>query len=264
MPSSLVRLVPVLLLAFGVAACGNGDESGPSEPEATPMGRTFLSTEVEGAPIPGGGPLSLQFTDGTVIAYAGCNTISGAVTLDEHVLRVDELASTLIGCPGDLADADQWVDTLLSSAPTWQLDGDTLTLKNNEQTVTLLDKKIAQPDKPLRGTTWVVNGLITPDAQIQSQAIIDAKPTLVIAEDGAVSGSAGCNRLTGTATVEPSHDAAKVTFQVATTKMMCPPEVMEVEAAVLRVLDGQTTATIDADVLTLRNANGHGLTLTAR
>ncbi|WP_067835115.1 META domain-containing protein [Nocardia lijiangensis] len=264
MSFSLVRFAPVLLLAFALAACSSGDDSGPAEPAATPMGRTFLSTEVQGQAIPGGGPLTLQFADGRVTANAGCNTISGAVTFDDNVLRVEELASTLIGCPGELADADRWVDTLLNSAPTWKLDGDTLTLQNNEQTVTLLDKKVARPDKPLRGTTWVVNGLITPDAHVRSQAIDDAKPTLVIAEDGAVSGSAGCNRLTGTATVEPGQDGEKVTFRLGTTKMMCPPEVMEVETAVLRALDGTTTATIDADVLTLRNDNGHGLTLTAR
>ncbi|MEV6387907.1 META domain-containing protein [Nocardia xishanensis] len=264
MASSLLRFVPVLLLAFGVAACSGGDDTEPGEPGATPMGRTFLSTQVQGEPIPGGGPLSLRFADGKVIAYAGCNTISGAVTLDDHVLRTEELASTLIGCPGEAADADRWVDTLLTSAPTWKLDGDTLTLRNDEQTVTLLDKKVAQPDKPLRGTTWVVNGLITPDAQIRSQAVVDAKPTLVIAEDGSVSGSAGCNRLTGTVTTEPGQDGEKVTFRLGATKMMCPPEVMEVETVVLRALDGTTTATIDADILTLRNQNGHGLTLTAQ
>lgn len=46
--------------------------------------------------------------------------------------------------------------------------------------------------------------------------------------------------------------------------MMCSPEVMEVERAVLATLDGTAQATVDADTLTLRNPNGHGLTLRAR
>jgi heat shock protein HslJ len=45
--------------------------------------------------------------------------------------------------------------------------------------------------------------------------------------------------------------------------MMCGPEVMEVERAVLAALDGTAQATVDADTLTLRNPNGHGLILRA-
>ncbi len=46
--------------------------------------------------------------------------------------------------------------------------------------------------------------------------------------------------------------------------MMCDPVTMEVELAVHAALDGTAQATVDADVLTLRNPNGHGLTLRAQ
>lgn len=264
MPRSLVRFAPLLLLVFGAAACSGEDDTG--EPAATtpPHDRTFLSTEVEGEPIPGGGPLTLTFGTDRISANAGCNTASGTVAFEGDVMQVGQLASTLMGCTGDTAGADQWVDTLLSSNPTWRLDGDTLTLRNADQTVTLLDKKVADPDRPIQGTTWVVTGLITPDAHIRSQALDDAKPTLTIAEDGGLTGTAGCNRMMGTAAVEPGPDSTVITFRAGTTKMMCAPEVMEVETAVLQALDGRTTATVDANQLTLRNDNGHGLTLTAQ
>ncbi|MEV0292349.1 META domain-containing protein [Nocardia sp. NPDC050710] len=264
MSAHFVRLASILLLALGAAAaCSSDSGSGTDSatPAPTPVGHTYISTGVEGAPIPGGGPLTLTFTTDRITAYAGCNTMSGTMTLDEHTLRVEQLASTLIGCSGETADADEWAHRLLTSAPGWQLDGSTLTLKNNDQTITLSDKKVAQPDKPLKNTTWVVTGLITPDAQIHSQTIEEVKPNLRIAEDGAVSGSAGCNRMTGTATVDPS--GSPVTFQIGTTKMICPPEVMEVEQTVLQALDGKATATVDANLLTLRNDNGYGLTLRA-
>lgn len=226
------------------------------------MGKAYISTEVKGKQIPGGGPLTLTFADDRVTANAGCNTATGPVTLDGGVLTVGQLAMTLMGCPGETDGADGWMDGLLKSAPTWKLDGSTLTLTGNGDgiTVTLLDRKVAAPDKPLTGTTWVVKSLLGKDAQVWSQTLEDVKPTLTIAPDGAVSGSAGCNSMMGRAEIAGSY----VTFQIGTTRMACAPEVMDVERQVLEVLNGKTITTIDSDALTIRNeASGTGLELRA-
>ncbi|PXX57928.1 heat shock protein HslJ [Nocardia tenerifensis] len=259
MAATCVRFGPIVLLALlAVAACSSGDsESTPSTPNLA--GRTFLSTQVDGAPIPGGGPLTLSFKDDRLSADAGCNTYSGSVALDDNKLHVSGLAGTLMGCPGERQGADEWLSALLNSDPTWQLDGAKLTLRGGNSTVTMMDKKVVRPDKPIKGTTWLVTALLTPDAQVRSQTIDEVKPTLTIADDGSVTGTAGCNRITGRATGDTN-----LTFQLATTKMLCPAEVMEVEQAVLKALDGKTTATVDADTLTLRNTNGSGLTLRAQ
>ncbi|MEU7146256.1 META domain-containing protein [Nocardia sp. NPDC046473] len=259
MSATFVRFGSVALLGLlAVTACSSGDTNTNTTAPGL-AGRTFLSTAVDGAPIPGGGPLTLSFKDDRIAADAGCNSFSGAVALDNNKLHVTGLAGTLMACAGDHAGADEWLNGLLTSDPTWQLDDTKLTLKNDKLTVTMQDKKVANPDRPIKGRTWIVTALITPDAQIRSQTIDEVKPTLTIADDGAVSGTAGCNRMTGHAT-GPDID---LTFQIATTKMLCSPEVMEVEQAVLKALDGKTTATVDADTLTLRNLNGNGLTLRA-
>lgn len=278
MLATTLRVGMLMMLAAGMASACSSDDDPPAAPATQPstagapgsaidlMGRTFISTAVEGEQIPGGGPLTLTFADGRISTYAGCNTASGSVDVTGNVLRVSQLASTLIGCPGDRGSADGWQDRLLSGAPAWQLDNatKTLTLTGKDITVRLLDKKLAQPDKPLTGTTWTVTSLLSPQAQTSSQTIDQVKPTLVIAADGAVSGTAGCNRMMGTATIAPEPNGPDVTFQVGTTKMLCDPEVMEVERAVLTALDGPTLATIDADTLTLRNKNGNGLVLRAQ
>ncbi len=260
MRTTLRRLAALAILGTAVAGCGSAEKE-PSDDTATPMGHTYISTEVVGDEIPGGGPMTLAFTDGRISASSGCNSAGGTVDLRNHVLKTSPLAGTLMACPGERARADAWQADFLESEPTWRLDGDRLTLTGKSVTVHLTDKKIVSPDKPLTGTTWVVTTMLTPDAQVRSTALDQASPTLTIGEGGTVNGTAGCNRMTGTAGVGPG-DA--VNFSVGTTKMMCPPDVMEVEQNVLRALDGRTTATIDADTLTLRNDNGYGLILRAQ
>ncbi|MFC3438917.1 META domain-containing protein [Nocardia seriolae] len=252
----------VLLALTAVAAAGCSSSGGVGDtPPASPMGRSFVSTAVSGTPIPGGGPLTLHFADGRVSATAGCNTATGPVDLQGNTLHVGKRATTLMGCPGDLAGADGWQDGLLRSQPTWTLVGDTLTLEGNGSTVTLLDRKAANPDKPLTGTTWIVTALLRPEAEVRSATLDEVRPTLTITPDGKVSGTAGCNTVTGTAAI----DADTITFTLATTRKMCEPQVMELETQVLQALDGKTTATIDSDQLTLRNStNNTGLKLRAQ
>ncbi|WP_328397003.1 META domain-containing protein [Nocardia sp. NBC_00416] len=263
MPGLPIRSgVALSLILLAATACST--DSAPDASGATPMGHTYISTGVAGAPIPGGGPLTLTFNDNRISADAGCNTHSGTVELGDHVLRVSGLASTLMGCPGDRSGSDAWIGALLRAAPAWQLDQDQLTLTGKETTVTLADKKVVQPDRPIRGTEWVVTTLLTPDAEVRSQTIEQVRPTLTIAEDGGLTGFAGCNRMTGHADVTETPAGADIAFSVATTRMMCGPEVMEVEQAVLAALDGTAQATVDADTLTLRNPNGHGLILRAQ
>ncbi|WP_245554085.1 META domain-containing protein [Nocardia takedensis] len=280
MTALLARLAPLLLASALVAGCS--DTESTAEPSTTPtptqsttaaptttappasdtpMGHSYVSTSVEGDPIPGDGQLTLVFAADQLSANAGCNTFAGSVTFDDGVLRTGQLSATLMSCPPPQGDADGWVEGLLSASPAWRLDGSTLTLRTADRTVTLSDKNAGEAKKPLKGTEWVVTGYSTADAFTTSQALTDARPTLTIAEDGAVTGTTGCNRITGGAEVDPS--GSPITFRVATTRMACAPEVMEVENAVLRTLDGTATATLEGDTLVLRNANGSGLTLRA-
>jgi len=180
------------------------------------------------------------------------------MAFDGSVLRVSRMATTMMACVGDKSGADGWQTALLQSAPKWSLSGSTLTLTGHDVTVTLQDKRVLHPDLPLTGTAWVVTTLLRQEGQVRSQALDAARPTLTIAADGQVSGSAGCNRMTGTAEISGSN----VTFHLGTTRMMCAPDVMQVEQQVLEALTGATEATVDSDTLTIHNrANDTGLIL---
>ncbi|MEV0669733.1 META domain-containing protein [Mycobacterium sp. NPDC050441] len=252
----LISLTPFAIAVLAFVGCSDN----AAADDADLNGRTFVSVQVEGDQIPGGGPLTVGFDGSRISTFAGCNHGSGTANLSEGRITT-QLAMTMMACPPPVGDADAWVSKFFEAKPTWSLSGDDLTLRTDAATVTLRDKKVADPDRPLTGTTWQVTSLVSAQAVSTSVALEQSKPTLTIADDGAVSGSTGCNRITGHATVSGSS----VEFgPLATTRMACPPEVNEIEQAVLRVLKGTVQTTIDADRLKLSGADGNGLVLRAQ
>ncbi|MBU9764622.1 META domain-containing protein [Mycobacterium sp. TNTM28] len=253
-----MRLITLTSVAVAViATTGCTESSSPAELS----GRTFVSQQVDGDQIPGGGPLTVGFDGKQISTFAGCNHGSGTADLSEGRIAT-QLAMTMMACAPPAGDSDAWVSRFFAAQPAWSLDGDTLTLQTDAATVTLRDKKVVDPDRPLTGTTWRVTSLISAQAVTTSVALEQAKPTLTIAPDGAVSGFTGCNQITGHATV--SGAPAVVEFgPLGTTKKACPPEVTEVEHAVLRVLTGSVQTAIDSDELHLTGADGYGLILRA-
>lgn len=84
-------------------------------------------------------------------------------------------------------------------------------------------------------------------------AIVDGAPiTMIVAEDGSVSGNASCNQYTTVATIEGSD----VSFGlVATTMMACEDAVMAAESAYVAALGEVNAGQLDGDTLTL-SGNG--------
>lgn len=269
MRTSLIALA--LLSAATLSACaGSADGDISSSSTTTPgaaapsaaealWGRTFVSTDVTGPEVPGGGPLEVAFPERNGIAMsAGCNRGVGSVDLADGIVTTGPIATTMMACPGDLMGADAWMTDLFAAQPTWALNDDVLTLTTPGTTVTLTDKKTVDPDRPVVGTTWVVDTLITPDAVSTSAALETSAPTLTISENGQATGTSGCNRFNGPARIEGD---TIVFGPLATTKMACPADVAEVERAVLHVLDGEVGYQVEGAVMTLRKADGTGLGL---
>jgi heat shock protein HslJ len=215
-------------------------------------GRTFLSTEVEGFTLVEGTRIELTFDDGDLAARAGCNHLAGAWALDGDVLVVDGLAQTDMACePSSLMDQDTWLAAVLTSRPSLALDGDTLTVSAEGATVRLVDREIADPDRPLEGTTWTIDTLVSGDTGVASSVPAGVRtPTLLLA-DGRVQVDTGCNRGGGDYTV----DGDTVTLgPIATTRMACVDEgAAATERHILAVLAGTVQVAIEADRLTLTN-----------
>jgi heat shock protein HslJ len=271
-PASIVMAAAAL--AFGLAACGESEPAADAPtttraPTTTPAsvpdpppdldGRVFVSTAVTGHRLVDGTTVRLAFDGDQLGASAGCNQVGGTWSIDGGALAVpDDMVMTEMACdPPALMEQDTWLASFLSSRPTIVLRGDTLTLTGRDATINLLDREVADPDRPLEGTEWVVDGLVSGDAVSSVPSDIRV-PTLQF-DGGQVAVDAGCNTGSG------RYDAKErdITFgPIATTRMACGEPTMEVEAHVLGVVDGTASYEIEAGVLTLTNGDT-GLVLRA-
>ncbi|MBX6749916.1 MAG: META domain-containing protein [Micromonosporaceae bacterium] len=236
---------------------------GPGAPgDEWPAGRDFLATSVteNGASktIVEGTQVRVSFeAGGRISAYAGCNHMSGTGRIDSGTLVVTDLATTEMGCPGELMEQDAWVADLLTSRPTVRLAGDELTLATATITMVLLDREVADPDRPLAGTSWTVTTVYAGDGASTSIHPVPAVLT-IDAATGSFTATTGCvgGELQGTAIVAGSS----ITFGV-TEEKPCVGGSNQVDAAVRATLTGEVTYEIEADQLRLLRPNGDGLGL---
>ena len=261
-----IAVAIVALSALALAACGSDDDSPAAEDSLPAVGsaptaddladRAFESTEVDGYELVADTTIELAFLADSIAARGGCNSMNGGYQIVDGTLEVATMASTMMACSDELMAQDDWLSTFLTSNPAIALDGDTLTLTGENSSITLA---AIQPTE-LEGTTWIVTGTVANEAV--SSVPMDAEASLTIT-DGQAAINTGCN--SGSTSVEVTDTT--ITFgPIALTKMACPPELTDLEASVLAVLDGEVTYEIAGDNLSLRSGEGAdevGLELTA-
>ncbi|MEN9506509.1 MAG: hypothetical protein RI958_2435 [Actinomycetota bacterium] len=265
--------IPVLSASLLLVATGCGDDTvepsasvAPASTNAPAPGaplepRSFIATASTGFTIVEGSRVMLTFEDGRLSVNAGCNSMSGMYVVVQEALSVEPMAMTEMACEPALMEQDALLAEFLTSGPAISITGDTLTLGDETMGMTLLDREVADPDRPLGGTVWTVTTVIDADAAMSGWGEATASITIELAggtTDGTIDGTidgtalveAGCNR--GSATVVVTSDT--VTFgPLALTKMLCDGPAMELETAVVATLAGTVTYTIEADRLTLTN-----------
>lgn len=247
------------LLVALLAACGG---SATHVNAASVVGRTFLSESATdgGAPRPlvGSTRIRLAFTADNLTAWAGCNTLSGHVQVTGTRLVVGDLASTAIGCDPALQDQDTWLARILSADPSYTLDGDHLELVSGTTTIRLLDRRVADPDRPLQGTMWQVDGIA--DGATSSSAPAGVTATVRFASGRVAVDVAGCAHGEGDVTIA----GAELRFGPLTMAGgTCPSGAATVKSAVEAVLAGTVSYRIEAAALTVTNPSGKGLMLRA-
>jgi heat shock protein HslJ len=250
-------IAAVLFLAASVAAVSACSVVGGGSPAPAAQldGRTFLSSAVMGRDLVPGTAVRLVFNDGQLGIEAGCNHMSGPYSIVDGRIRVGSMMTTEMGCEPRLMDQDAWVGQFVGGAAV-DLDGNALKLANGGVTMQLTDRVVADPDHPLVGTRWIVDGIVSGEAV---SSLPDAVEAALTFEDDRIAVETGCNSGGGPVTIEATTFMAG---PLALTKKACVPETAAVERAVLEALTGQVGYTLEADRLMLTNGRA-GLTLHA-
>lgn len=211
----------IAALALALAGCGSSDAatsdgtsreattstttagSTTTTDEAQPAldGKQFQATSISGAAAPAGYDLILEFKGNELFAYEGCNVQFAPYRFRDGVLAWDKSPRSFFSmCPFASNQQDIRLEYLAEKGLEATLDGSTLTLEQDDVTVTL-DQ--VEP-LPIRGTTWTGVNTFGDGAQFTQAPVPDGvePPTLKIDDDGTVEFFDGCNTATTTATIE--------------------------------------------------------------
>lgn len=247
----ILRALPVAVLLLVVAGCGDEGGSTPIAPvDGSLDGTTYVVTGVTEAgrsrPLVEGTEIRLRFDDEQLSITAGCNSMSGRYELLDGMLTVESLATTEMGCDPARMDQDTWVAGLFAG-PVELRTGTDASLTSGEVVLALADREQVSPDKPLEGTTWLLDSIGTggPDGAVSSvPAGVVAYLTL---EDDSVSVYDGCNEGSGPVQVDPVQDGeGRIDFgDRVQTLRGCVDDRQVVANAIAEVLAGETTYTIE-------------------
>jgi heat shock protein HslJ len=247
---SLAPVVIASALCLGAAtSCTSGDTS------TTPplAGRAFLLQEAVGYVPVAGTVIRLSFTETDLGFDAGCNSYSGSYEIRNGTLILTTMSSTEKGCAAELQTQDEWLATFFIGRPALTLDGDTLTLASGVVVLTFLDRKVADPDRPLVGPTWSVDTLIRGNAASSVTSTLQP-PTVSFDAGGVVLIGTGCNTGSGSYAATTTHlTFAGVRFTTSTCTDTASPLLLEHLATVFA--DGTATYGIKAARLTIERGD---------
>src|SRR5262245_8195606 len=237
------------LLALSFAAgCGGDDGNGTATTGAEPASLAgvpwTLVSGVEGAEA---SPPSATFENGVMGGSTGCNHYSAPVTIDGDSMKIGMIAATLMGCPPPADSVEQAYLAALGQVTGWRMDGDVLVLVNADGDE-LLRYAAATPIGDWEATSIQTrNALASP--------LPGTTITAKFAEDGTLSGLAGCNQYTSSYTLD--RGAIEIAPPAATKKACASPDgVMEQESAYLAALVTATQFRLDGNSLTLLAEDG--------
>ena len=143
--------------------------------------------------FPAGAPYINFISSDVVSAFDGCNMLNGGVKINGNTITFGNLMSTMKACEGV---SDHAFSSKLSGELKYSISDDTLTLIQGDIAV----MRFVRPGQ-LNGT-WVLEEFIGKDRSLKTldQRFPNKKPTLSF-EDGKVTGTDGCNNLSGQVTV---------------------------------------------------------------
>ena len=197
--------------------------------------------------IPPASAPAINFSeDGTMSGNGGCNQLLADFTADDGTISIGTVASTMMFCE-DVMDLEAEFAAALAVVTRYEISGDRLQLTDDNLTTVLT---FFAADVELAQTQWrlsVFNGEQIPESIIVTLTLSPEGED----SEGNIFGSAGCNRYSGTYSLEGDRLTVNI---LAVTAKMCDAS-METEDAFLAALQDQLTFQIQYNRLILTSDN---------
>ena len=275
-PTQSKTLAALLAFSLVLGACGDdktvvgGPTASDDSSELSLNGRQFWSVSVleDGVerPLVEGTRISLRFNNGNIAASAGCNSMGGPYQIDDNQqLTVKELATTDIGCDPESPAQDEFVAAVLIAQPQLTLNGNYLILATDTVRIEFLDTDLADPDRPIFRTRWVVTGFIQGEMAMSMNVDPAQEGWIEFSEDSQLTGFDGCVDFSAPVEVSdgsisgPVEGDGEIQFgEVTSADCEEPSSYSEAFAALFET--DNAFFSIDGPRLTLLNPDGNGVT----
>lgn len=226
------------------------------------IGTAWRLTSWDGDPVDPQPPYTIRFEAGRASGTAGCRTYQTEVQVGPQEINFVSLAMDQPACDGDPALAEREGDftTLMDSAWSYRLLPDRLEVVTARGEA-LSFVPLEEEDPVVDATVWKLTAFV--ENGEESPVLEGSEITLsfegnVVAAEGRLAGSAGCNRYSAHYRTEGD---GLVMQPPVSTKMFCaePAGVMDQEMRFLTVLMDVNGYAMDAGRLTLTTPDGRAL-----
>jgi heat shock protein HslJ len=250
-----LRTLPLIsLVLVACANTGDGVDTGIGTDPNDLTGVVWVLDDVSIASlvdeVSPGAQVTLSFEDGQAHGTAACNSYGGAYQAgDDGSMSFEGFAITQMGCDPPLMTLETAYLEVLRGVTGFGVD-DGLRLSDGEATLSF-SREVPPEPLPLVGTTWTLTSIASGDAV--TSVVSGTEITVEFADDETVSGSAGCNRFSGTYTV--AGDRLSLS-PLAATKMACADYVMAQEGVFLDAMTEVASFAIEDAQLTVFDGSG--------
>jgi heat shock protein HslJ len=258
-------LVVAVALASLAGACADGaGEPMTNAPADDPAATTSVDGSsgvtgqiegdwiiIEGVPTVPGYPISLSVTGSEFSGRSACNLYGGTAGIAGASLAFEDMGMTDMGCEGAVMDSESAYLRALAAVTGWRIADGRLELLG--PAVPLVFERAPEvPISELVGTVWVLETVIEGD---EAFSAVGDPATLILNDDGSLSGSTGCRSLDGSWTLANGQ----VFLPELSADGRCSADLAVQDSIVVNVLGDGFTPSVDGGVLTLTSMGNEGL-----
>ena len=130
-------LITLLIICLAISACAAKNEGSAASLIGSWKLTSYSRADVL-TPAVTDTEAGLTFKDdGTVTGTSGCNGFGGSYTVEDDKITFSEITSTLMACDDPRMAQEGAVHQVLTDTATFKIEGNTLTLTNNDVVLVL-------------------------------------------------------------------------------------------------------------------------------